>query len=627
MMFRPGQAVRLKLSHALTALVLLAVLSTAALVHFSWKRTAGRNVDAVVGALSAGTASTVHRELETTFAAAEAAVEIVRSILFQGAISANDEAKREYVFLPVLRSQPAVSWVGLGFADGRFFGAHELEDGKIEMVEIGSRIDETQRSLRRDLYAPLPGDIFFEARSTGASAYVPAGAKWFRAAKEKGAPVWTQVEILPSGFEPAAVASAPLVVQGRFEGVLMASLNFTRLTRFLQSLDIARDGAARIVNAQGTVLAESTTAESAGFEAAFLQSAQQAAGTDRMVDVPGQGAYYSTVSALGFEGWRLETVVPRQAFTAAIDRDTQSLLVTIVLLALLGAVSAALFAHAAFARPVARIVRELRNVENFALEAVRHHPSPLTELDQLSGAIKRMAASLAAFGLYVPKEIVRTLIAQGIDPKPGGELCEITVIFADLPGFTKLTERYGSGVAPFLTAFLTTATAAIHREGGTVDKFIGDCIMGIWNAPLAHDDHAAAACRAALAIREAMHAIARPDGVEDGPRVRIGINTGPALAGNIGSLERLSYTVIGDTVNVASRLEGLAKEFGCEIAAGEDVTLAAPGFLYRALGESAIRGRSGVIQAFELIETSDHPCGPARAASNSRRVEDARAGR
>jgi adenylate cyclase len=114
-----------------------------------------------------------------------------------------------------------------------------------------------------------------------------------------------------------------------------------------------------------------------------------------------------------------------------------------------------------------------------------------------SAALKRMAGSLKAFGLYVPADIVRSLIQQGVDPKPGGELREITVMFADLPGFTKLTETYGADVAPFLTEFLTLATQAIHREGGTVDKFIGDCIMGLWNAPMSEEEHAIKACRAA----------------------------------------------------------------------------------------------------------------------------------
>src|SRR6185436_16970520 len=156
---------RLRLGIALTALMLLAVLSTALIVHASWSWTAGRNIETVVGSLNRQTADAVSRELHA----------MVRSILFQGAIKADDEAKREFVFLSVLRSLPAASWIGFGFPDGRFFGSHALEDGKIEMVEIGDTLQAGGRSLRRDRYMLIPGDIFFEERSKAETAYVSLG--------------------------------------------------------------------------------------------------------------------------------------------------------------------------------------------------------------------------------------------------------------------------------------------------------------------------------------------------------------------------------------------------------------------------------------------------------------------
>ena len=111
--------------------------------------------------------------------------EIVRSILFQGAIKADDEVKREFLFLSLLREQPAFAWIGFGFPDGRFFGSHAAPDGKIEMVEIGS----SARPARRDHCAatsimPIPGDVFFEERIKAETAYVPGGAAWYRKGKD-----------------------------------------------------------------------------------------------------------------------------------------------------------------------------------------------------------------------------------------------------------------------------------------------------------------------------------------------------------------------------------------------------------------------------------------------------------
>jgi adenylate cyclase len=604
-----AQGFRPRLGLALTALVLTAVLLTALVVHVSWMWTASRNIETVVGSLNTQTANAVRKELESTFRAAEGATEIVRSILFQGAVNAGDEVKREFVFLSVLRSLPSVSWIGFGFPDGRFFGSHALDDGRIEMVEIGEPLASGARYLRRDRYRPIPGDIFFEERTKGETAYVSLGSKWYRAAMAAKGQLWTMVDILPSGFEPAAVVSTRLEQHGRLQGVLMVTLNLKRLASFLATLDIAKTGAAVIIDDKGKVIASSlprmksaSLAENGGSLILALNSASQGPiSADGTVPTP-EGPFYATATSLDFNGWRLLTAIPRSAFTAEIDRNTQRLLVVVALLALLDAILAAVFAHLAFARPIQRIAGELRHFESFALGKVRHIPTPLRELDDLSAALKRMAGTLKAFGLYVPADIVRSLIQQGVDPKPGGELRDITVMFADLPGFTKLTETYGSGVAPFLTEFLTLATQAIHREGGTVDKFIGDCIMGLWNAPMPEAQHALRACRAADAIRRAMRALPRPDGRQSAPSIRIGINSGVALIGNVGSAERLSYTAIGDVVNVASRLEALGKTFEVEILISE-ATRAHCGtaIMVKPLGATTVRGRAEPLQIFELV--------------------------
>jgi class 3 adenylate cyclase len=325
-----------------------------------------------------------------------------------------------------------------------------------------------------------------------------------------------------------------------------------------------------------------------------------------MVTTDDGTVFYVTRTPLDFNGWALVTAIPRSAFTEEIDRNTRRLLTALVLFAPLTAGLAAWFAHFSFVRPIQQVAGELRHIESFALANVRHIATRLFELDSLSGALHRMAGSLKAFGLYVPADIVRSLIQQGVEPRPGGELREITVMFADLPGFTQLTEDHGPDVAPFLTEFLTLATKAIHAEGGVVDKFIGDCIMGIWNAPAVSENHAFSACRAAERIRQAMRQVARPDGRKDGQFVRIGINSGVALVGNIGSSERLSYTAIGDVVNVASRLEALGKELNAEILISEDTRkLAGPAIVTRSHGAAPIKGRTSKVKVFELLRLDD----------------------
>jgi adenylate cyclase len=600
---------RVRLGTALMALLLLAVLSTAVVIHLSWSWTARRNIESVVASLNGQTADAVRSELDHTFRAAEGAAEIVRSILFQATISADDEAKREFVFLSVLRSNPALSWVGFGFPDGRFFGSHATTEGTIEMVEIGAPDSLGARTLRRDIYAPIPGDIFFKERIKGTSQYEAKGSPWYRSAVSETNQHWTMVSLLPSGFEPAAVVATRVDVYSQFRGVLMVSINLAKLSHFLSGLNIATSGAAAIVTRDGQVVASSMRGEQnmgrldsrsgpmAEAMAQLLASKEYAA----LLDTRIAGPVYSTAAGLGFNGWQLLTAIPRSAFTAEIDRNARRLIVFVAALAIMAALIAAAFGHTLFVRPIKALASEIEFVESFRLDQVRRLSNWLAELDDLSAALKRMATGLLAFGRYIPTELVRDLIAQGVEPKPGGELREITIMFADLPGFTTLAERYGPDVEPYLTAFLTVATEAIAREDGTVDKFIGDAVMAFWNAPREVPDHAMRAARAADAIRAAMQSIARPGGRVEGPVVRIGLNTGTAMVGNIGSADRLSYTAIGDTVNIASRIEGLAKEHGIEIMVSETTAgELGKGFALRPVGEASIRGRAGKITVFEL---------------------------
>jgi class 3 adenylate cyclase len=296
----------------------------------------------------------------------------------------------------------------------------------------------------------------------------------------------------------------------------------------------------------------------------------------------------------------LLTAIPRSTFAGEIDRNTRRVLFVVVALALLAAATAALFANFVFARPIRRLAAQLREVERFSLDQVRHVPTFLAELNDFSQALRRMAGGLSAFARYLPLDVVKPLVSGEVEPRPGGKLTEITVMFADLPAFTELTEQLGPDVEPHLTSFLTLAVAAIHAEGGTVDKFIGDAVMAIWNAPNEVPDHALRACRAANAIRAGLHALPAISPDRSEIRVRIGINTGNALVGNVGSAERLSYTAIGDTVNTASRLVGVAKEHCVEVVLSETTYALAGAVTAEPLGVATVRGKSVPVAIYAL---------------------------
>lgn len=158
---------------------------------------------------------------------------------------------------------------------------------------------------------------------------------------------------------------------------------------------------------------------------------------------------------------------------------------------MLAALASAMLARSVIAAPLSRVAGELRHVEAFALEQVRRHPSRLREIASLSGAIAEMAAGLSAFRKFIPADLVRGLLRQGVEASPGGSVQELSVMFIDIAGFTGLSERLGDRVVPLLSRYLDITSEIIVANGGTIDKFIGDAVMAFWGAPQPQGDHAA----------------------------------------------------------------------------------------------------------------------------------------
>jgi len=188
----------------------------------------------------------------------------------------------------------------------------------------------------------------------------------------------------------------------------------------------------------------------------------------------------------------------------------------------------------------------------------------------------------------------------------GGEQRTLSIFFSDLQGFTTISEGLNpQELTALLNEYLTAMTDIIQDEGGTVDKYEGDAIIAFWNAPLAQDDHAVRAVRAALRcqtalaeMRPAVHARIGKD-----LRMRIGLNTGPVVVGNMGSRNRFNYTILGDAANLASRLEGINKQFGTYTLISE-TTRAVMGkaFAAREISRVAVVGRKTPVRVFEPMQ-------------------------
>ncbi len=215
----------------------------------------------------------------------------------------------------------------------------------------------------------------------------------------------------------------------------------------------------------------------------------------------------------------------------------------------------------------------------------------------------------AAFRRYLSPVMVDRLAEDASGLRLGGETRNVTVLFSDARDFTARSETLdAAGVVAFLNRLHTPATACVLAEGGTIDKYIGDGLMAFWNAPLETPDHPTAACRAALAILAAVaevdRAMAAEAAVSGRPhlplRVGVGLNTGEVFVGNMGSAQRFDYSIVGDAVNVAARLETATKAFGAPILTTEATMRAARGLRFVPLGGAALKGKAQEEPVFAL---------------------------
>jgi adenylate cyclase len=219
----------------------------------------------------------------------------------------------------------------------------------------------------------------------------------------------------------------------------------------------------------------------------------------------------------------------------------------------------------------------------------------------------------SAFGYYLAPQVLEGVLKSPELLRLGGERRRMTVLFSDIEGFSSLSEKMAAeDVSAILNEYLNQMMNSIKETGGTLDKFIGDAVMAEWNAPVTQADHAARACETALLMMEEVKRLREKWRVERKPllNVRIGVNTGEMVVGNLGSREIFDYTVIGDEVNVAARLEPLNKDFNTNIAVSEstreEAEMHRPGkFVFRRLARVTLKGKTAPLDVYELVGLKD----------------------
>ena len=621
---------RFSLRTIVSALVLVTVAGTAWMVHLPWHYTSMRNVHDTVEALNLQIVDRVTGEVRGNLETAVAALLALRTTLFQRVVAVDDPAKREFLFLAYLQSHPSISWVSFSWPNGDFFGAHKVSDDDVQMVESTWDAERRGAERRIDHYAAEDGDIWFERREFLPSKLYAPEQPWYQAAMSDTEGEWSGLHTLPVSGKPGISLATRLTFPDGFVGVLSVSIALERLSQFLQGLRVDHSGTVFIIDRQSRLIAsrdgsamppvvEEGTAprlmtldDTSSTWVALVQAALESAdlAPDRIdatvqVDVQLEDeGYFVTLAPLGYFDWLVVTIIPERDFLAGIADNTRRLLLTTGAFIIAMVVVVILISRVVVVRPLMSITRQIRRIEDFDLgdsEPLRTH---IREIEIMSGAVGRMTRGLAAFQRYLPTALVRTLLSEGIEGRPQSRTA--TILFTDIEDFTGIGERMSpEALVQLLNEYFTVVTRPIDRHHGVITQIQGDAILAVYNVPTDDAEHAANAVRTALELQRALASRTFAGGVR--VRTRVGVNTGPVVSGSVGSPERVNYTVHGDAVNVAARLEQLNKDYGTRILVSQSTVDLLPvgEFRLRRMGETPIRGKQTSITLYTVDEEPD----------------------
>ncbi len=457
------------------------------------------------------------------------------------------------------------------------------------------------------------------SRTTVGDDYDPRSRPWYEAALTTDGVVATDVYSFAGSGRPGLTLS-----RRHDTGVVGIDLTLEVFNRHLHDMPEAEDGVLVIFEEDGEVVARSLPSEIAADRREAVLTALVADALDGtpLVDEPidiNDEAWIAREASIDLGAERQQRVVVAMPVAEIVAPLTEAARGTALVSLLILAAGLPLLWLVArlLSRPLIRLAAEAESVRRFDLELPAVAASRVGEIRQLERAMAQMRASLRTFALYVPKALVKQLIEQDEAPVIGGERRDLTVLFMDLENFTSMAaELPPEEVMERMSRYFETVTRILLAHEATIDKYIGDAVMAFWNAPLDTADHPARACAAALAVVEAVRdetASWTTDGMAP-VRTRIGVHSGPAIVGNVGSSDRMNYTALGATVNLASRLEQLNRQLGTEILASADVVERVRGrFTFEHAGSTTLKGLAEPIDIFALIGRTE----PARLGQAS----------
>ena len=531
------------------------------------------------------------------------------------------------LFLTELRNKPQISSIYIAYFDGTLYLVGKLSArpkkvlqkfgapaGAVFMEQVIYPGKEYSKVIRHFLDK---NDVKISTVTTQNN-FDPRVRPWYKGAV--GKTVTSRTDL----YQFAGIQYPGLTIsRAHNQGVVGVDITLHQLREFLDRQPIAKDGILAIFQSGGTILARSSPVHNAHTASQKQQSGKN--GTTggivteiarllhenreldlSSIDVKGQ-RWIVDIAKVPFGGNTRELLVvavPMAVISTSVNRiSRETLIVSVVIL--IACIPFMWLVSRGLSQPLISLANEANRIGQFDLDDGTSPNSMIEEVRVLQSAVAHMRSNLKSFAVYVPKALVRQLIERDEAPEIGGERRMITVLFTDLENFTAMSEKLGpEELMKRMSRYFEISTKILIQHDATIDKYIGDAVMAFWNAPNDTPDHVARACNAALAIVKATReeTASWNDGGEVPLRTRIGIHCGEAIVGNVGSSDRMNYTALGATVNLAARLESLSRGQKTEILVSEDVEACIRDrFEVNDAGKTMLKGFASTKRVYELV--------------------------
>lgn len=462
--------------------------------------------------------------------------------------------------------------------------------------------------------------------------------QWYKTVVENGLLHWSDIYVFSSSQKPGITVSNPVYNDREFNfiGVLSLDIELDEISRFLKQYKTTENSRLFIVNAKSEVIAHSDAKQAVKMKGQKAQLNLISELDDKLcyeafsefeknkkstfVFNLDSKSYLATLSdfpkiksfdCTGLEikadeynkEWKLVNIVPIDDLIGELQK-TQSKALQIAGILLIVSLAVMSFLAKRISKPIVSLAEESKKIIAFNLDSNFEIKSAIYEISVLNDAVLSMRHSMKAFSKFIPKVLVGKLLKNNQEIKVGGKNQRVTFLFTDVAGFTPVCESYPPDkLALHISEYFEEVTKIIFKYNGTIDKYIGDSVMAFFGAPVKDKDQTLNACKASVGIQKRLFELNQQWAAQDKPilETRIGIHVGYAVIGNMGSSDRINYSALGDSVNLAARLENTNKFYKTNIIISEDVFKEVrDNCLARRLDVVSVKGKSSVTNIYEL---------------------------